>query len=143
MEHHLGARLVLPLAERSTGWCSCPRGAGHRSSRAGTGVAAIRVTDVSRSGHGDVDAVGAEALRLGRTHRPAATSGEAVGDGPTGTTTLPAKTTTPDSPTRRAVIARGSSGRRAAPSHGSPAARQTNSSKARSNGGRPWQQHPL
>jgi hypothetical protein len=58
-------------------------------------------------------------------------------------------------PILRAAIARGPSGvpparqgrvrgvRRATPSHWRPVARRTNSSKARSNGGRPWQQHPL
>jgi hypothetical protein len=58
-------------------------------------------------------------------------------------------------PTLRAAIARGPSGaplarqgrvrgvRRATSSHWRPVARRTNSSKARSNGGRPWQQLPL
>jgi hypothetical protein len=90
----------------------------------------------------------------GRIHRPATTSG-GRGRWPCTNTTLDTRTTTPGPPTLRATIARGPSGaplarqgrvrgvRRAAPSHWRPVARRTNSSKARSNGGRPWQQHQL
>ena len=94
--------------------------------------------------------------RAGRTDpRPATTSEGGPGRWPCTTTTLDTTTTTPGPPTLRAAVARGSSGaplarrgrvrsvRRAAPSHGRPVARRTNSAKARSNGGRPWQEHQL